>query len=217
MQSALFDEIPELHDRDGDLGAGTAILRGFALQEQSSILDAMFHVADRSRFRHMVTPGGFRMSVAMTNCGSLGWVTDKRGYRYEEVDPETNTTWPALPAPFLDLAQSAATAAGFPSFVPDTCVVNRYEPGSRLTLHQDKNERDFHNPIVSVSLGLPAVFLFGGLERQDKTIRLPVAHGDVLVWGGPARLRYHGIMPLKDGIHPLTGSYRFNLTFRKAA
>jgi len=217
MQSPLFDEVSGRQDIDGNLGAGTAVLRGFALQEESSILEAMFHVADHSQFRHMVTPGGFRMSVAMTNCGSLGWVTDKRGYRYEKIDPETNTTWPAMPAAFIDLAQSAAAAGGFPSFIPDACLVNRYEPGSRLALHQDKNEHDFSNPIVSVSLGLPAVFLFGGMERQDKTIRLPVAHGDVLVWGGPARLRYHGIMPLKDGNHLLTGSYRFNLTFRKAS
>ena len=122
-----------------------------------------------------------------------------------------------MPDPFLRLAKAAAATAGFAQFVPDACLVNRYEPGARLTLHQDKNERDFSNPIVSVSLGLPAIFLFGGLERSDRTIRLPIIHGDVIVWGGPARLRYHGIMPLKDGVHPLTGTYRFNLTFRKAA
>jgi len=217
MQSALFDDITERGSPNEDLGPGTAILRGFALNEQSAILDGMYAVASKSPFRHMVTPGGFRMSVGMTNCGPFGWVTDRKGYRYEKVDPETNTAWPAMPEPFLEVAMAAAAAAGFPDFMPDACLVNRYEPGARLTLHQDKNERDFSNPIVSVSLGLPAVFLFGGLERQDRTIRLPVAHGDVLVWGGPARLRYHGIMPLKDGIHPLTGAYRFNLTFRKAA
>jgi alkylated DNA repair protein (DNA oxidative demethylase) len=216
MQSALFDDISEQNNTDQDLGPGTALLRGFALQEQSSLLDAMFQVATQSHFRHMVTPGGFRMSVAMTNCGSLGWLTDSKGYRYEKVDPETNVPRPAMPPSFLDLAQNAATLAGFPAFSPDVCLVNRYEPGARLTLHQDKNESDFSNPIVSVSLGLLAIFLFGGLERKDRTIRLQIANGDVVVWGGPARMRYHGIMPLKDGVHPLTGAYRFNLTFRKA-
>lgn len=217
MQPHLFSDISEQSSVEAGLGPGTALLRGFALQEQSALLDAMFQVAAQSHFRHMITPGGFRMSVAMTNCGSLGWVTDRRGYRYDKLDPDTNTPWPAMPQSFLDLAQSAAELAGFPAFVPDACLVNRYEPGARLTLHQDKNERDFSNPIVSVSLGLPAVFQFGGLERNDRITRLPITHGDVLVWGGPARLRYHGIMPLKDGIHPVTGPYRFNLTFRKAA
>jgi alkylated DNA repair protein (DNA oxidative demethylase) len=217
MQSVLFDDITERGSTNEDLGPGTAILRGFALNEQSSILDGMFAVAGQSPFRHMVTPSGFRMSVAMTNCGSLGWVTDRRGYRYDKVDRDTNAAWPAMPKPFIELAMAAAAAAGFPDFMPDACLVNRYEPSSRLTLHQDKNERDFSNPIVSVSLGLSATFLFGGLERGDRTIRLPITHGDVLVWGGPARLRYHGIMPLKEGVHPLTGAYRFNLTFRKAA
>ena len=217
MQSALFDENFEQKIPDEALGSGTAILRGFALPDQCLILDSMFDVAKQSHFRHMVTPGGFRMSVAMTNCGSLGWVTDRKGYRYQEVDPETGALWPAMPKPLLELAQSAAEAAGFPSFIPDACLVNRYEPGARLSLHQDKNERDFSKPIVSVSLGLPATFLFGGFARDDETVRLPINHGDILVWGGPARLRYHGIMPLKDGAHPLAGAYRFNLTFRKAA
>ena len=203
-------------DANESLGPGTAILRGFALDREAAILDALSVVAAKSPFRHMVTPGGFRMSVAMTNCGPLGWVTDRRGYRYDPVDPETQMPWPSLPEPFLHLAQNAATAAGFPQFAPDACLINRYEPGARLTLHQDKDERDFNQPIVSVSLGLPAVFLFGGDERTDKTMRVPLAHGDVVVWGGPARLRYHGVMPLKDGVHPLLGGYRFNLTFRKA-
>jgi alkylated DNA repair protein (DNA oxidative demethylase) len=194
------------------LGPGTAILRGFALERESLLLDALFAVAARSPFRHMVTPGGFRMSVAMTNCGSLGWVTDRKGYRYDPVDPETQAPWPPMPEPFMELARSAATMAGFPDFAPDACLINRYEPGARLTLHQDKNERNFDEPIVSVSLGLPAVFLFGGEERSGKTTRVPVVHGDVLVWGGPARLCYHGVMPLKEG-----SGHRFNLTFRKAA
>jgi DNA oxidative demethylase len=165
----------------------------------------------------MVTPGGFPMSVAMTNCGTLGWASDRKGYRYASIDPETGSLWLAMPKVFMDLARQGAMEAGFSSFVPDACLINRYEPGARLTLHQDKNESDFKEPIVSVSLGLPAHFLFGGLERSDKTIRVPVAHGDVLVWGGPARLRYHGVNPLKDGSHRLAGGYCFNLTFRKAA
>jgi DNA oxidative demethylase len=215
--ATLFEDLTESESLNEDLGPGTAILRGLARDHETEIMAALFSVAARSQFRHMVTPGGFRMSVAMTNCGSLGWVTDRKGYRYDSVDPETDTPWPAMPTVFMDLAREAATKAGYPSFVPDACLVNRYEPGARLTLHQDKNENDFEEPIVSVSLGLPAVFLFGGLERSDKTIRVPVSHGDVLIWGGPARLRYHGVNPLKGGSHPLAGGYRFNLTFRKAA
>lgn len=215
--TTLFEDLAESESLNEDLGPGTAILRDMAKDRETEIMDALFSVAARSPFRHMVTPGGFRMSVAMTNCGSLGWVTDRKGYRYASVDPETNTPWPAMPNVFMDLAREAATKAGYPSFVPDACLVNRYEPGARLTLHQDKNENDFEEPIVSVSLGLPAVFLFGGLERSDKAVRVSVSHSDVLVWGGPARLRYHGVNPLKDGSHPLAGGYRFNLTFRKAA
>jgi alkylated DNA repair protein (DNA oxidative demethylase) len=215
--TTLFEDLAESEPLNEYLGPGTAILRSMAKARETEIMDALFSVAARSPFRHMVTPGGFRMSVAMTNCGALGWVTDRKGYRYALVDPETHTPWPAMPNVFMDLAREAATKAGYPSFVPDACLVNRYEPGARLTLHQDKNENDFEEPIVSVSLGLPAVFLFGGLGRSDKTVRVPVSHGDVLVWGGPARLRYHGVNPLKDGSHPLAGGYRFNLTFRKAA
>ena len=164
----------------------------------------------------MITPGGFRMSVAMTNCGVLGWVSDRSGYRYDVMDPEGSQPWPPMPDPFLRLATRAAAKAGFQKFVPDACLINRYDPGARLTLHQDKNELDYDQPIVSVSLGLPATFLFGGLKRADKTIRVQLRHGDVVVWGGPARLRYHGVLQLKEGHHPLTGGHRINLTFRKA-
>jgi len=216
MLTTLFED-SESDTLDEDLGPGTAILRRMARNRETEVMDALFSVARGSPFRHMVTPAGFRMSVAMTNCGSLGWVTDRKGYRYASVDPETGAAWPAMPEVFTDLARGAATKAGYPAFVPDACLVNRYEPGARLTLHQDKNENDFEYPIVSVSLGLPAIFLFGGLERSDKTVRVPVFHGDILVWGGPARLRYHGVNPLKDGSHSLAGAYRFNLTFRKAA
>ena len=164
----------------------------------------------------MVTPGGLTMSVAMTNCGALGWVTDRRGYRYSALDPESDLPWPALPASFRRLAQDAAAVAGYAAFEPDACLVNRYEPGAKLSLHQDADERDFTQPIVSVSLGVPATFLFGGLRRADKTQRIALADGDVVVWGGPARMRFHGVLPLKDGQHSRLGAQRINLTFRKA-
>lgn len=214
--TGLFELFPQPEYLIGDLGPGTAILRDFLGHREMEIMEVLFAIASKSPFRHMVTPGGFRMSVAMTNCGSLGWVTDRKGYRYASSDPETGSQWPAMPDVFMDIAKEAATAAGFPTFVPDACLVNRYEPGARLTLHQDKNENNFDEPIVSVSLGLPAVFLFGGMERSDKTVRIAVSHGDVIVWGGPSRLRYHGVNPLREGTHLLAGSYRFNLTFRKA-
>jgi alkylated DNA repair protein (DNA oxidative demethylase) len=200
------------------LGPGAVVLRGFVAAAEATVLHADIEdVGARAPFRHMVTPGGFRMSAAMTNCGALGWVTDRTGYRYDSVDPECGKHWPEMPTSFRQLAERAAAHAGFEGFVPDACLINRYEPGARLTLHQDKNERDFSAPIVSVSLGIPAVFLFGGLARADRAARVPLVHGDVVVWGGPARLRYHGVMPLKEGHHPLMGEHRFNLTFRKAA
>ena len=166
--------------------------------------------------RHMATPGGLRMSVAMSNCGAQGWITDGRGYRYARLDPASGRPWPPMPPVFLRLAQQAALAAGYPGFTPDACLVNRYAPGARMALHQDRDECDFTAPIVSVSLGLPATFLFGGAERADKAARIPLLHGDVVVWGGPDRLRFHGVAPLKEGEHALLGAQRINLTFRKA-
>jgi alkylated DNA repair protein (DNA oxidative demethylase) len=198
------------------LGAGTAFLAGFALDTQDELLLSLKCIAERSPFRNMVTPGGYRMSVAMTNCGPLGWVTDRSGYRYDAIDPEMNRPWPMMPLPFRELAVAAGEEAGFSNFVPDACLINRYEPGARLSLHQDKNELDLTQPVVSVSLGLPAAFLFGGLERAERTQRIQIVHGDVIVWGGPARLRYHGIVPLRDGEHSRTGRVRYNITFRKA-
>jgi alkylated DNA repair protein (DNA oxidative demethylase) len=198
------------------LGPGAAVLRGFCVAEEGALLADLQGVVARAPLRHMVTPGGHRMSVALTNCGSWGWVTDRSGYRYESSDPASERPWPRMPGSFLRLAGRAASAAGFPGFAPDACLVNRYAPRARLTLHQDRNEADFSQPIVSVSLGLAAVFLFGGTKRADKAKRVPLEHGDVVVWGGPARLRYHGVLPLKAGHHPLLGGYRFNLTFRKA-
>ena len=198
------------------LADGAVLLRGFVAKDAAALLQAVETIIARAPFRNMVTPGGFTMSVAMTNCGRAGWLTDRKGYRYDAIDPETGRPWPDLPDPFVRLAKRAATAAGYKGFVPDACLINRYEPGTRLSLHQDRNERDFAAPIVSVSLGLPAVFLFGGAERSDRPRRYRLEHGDVVVWGGPSRLAFHGVAPLADGEHPLTGRRRFNLTLRKA-
>lgn len=198
------------------LAPGAMQLRGFALADERALLAGLRDVITQAPFRHMVTPGGFRMSVAMTNCGTFGWVTDRTGYRYATVDPQSGERWPPMPPSFLRLAAAAAAQVGFDGFVPDACLVNQYQPGTRLSLHQDRNERDFGAPIVSVSLGIPAVFLFGGAKRSDKAARVPLQHGDVVVWGGPSRLRYHGVLPLAEGHHALTGGYRFNLTLRKA-
>ena len=219
MQDLFDDFEDDTHRRTGSetLCADAVLLRGFAQAEDNDILGAVMRIAADAPFRRMTTPGGFRMSVAMTNCGPLGWVTDRRGYRYAAVDPASGKPWPAMPQVLQSLAGRAAEAAGFVGFVPDACLINRYEPGARMALHQDKDEQDFDQPIVSVSLGLPAVFLFGGLRREDKALRVPLLHGDVVVWGGTARLRYHGIAPLKNSSHPLTGDCRINLTFRKAA
>lgn len=198
------------------LAPGAMLLRGLAGTAAAVLWADLQGVLEAAPLRHMVTPGGFRMSVAMSNCGAFGWVSDGTGYRYDATDPGSGRPWPAIPGSFLALAGLAAAQAGFGAFVPDACLINRYEPGARLTLHQDRNERDFSHPIVSVSLGLPAVFLFGGLARRDPTMRVPLVHGDVVVWGGPARLRYHGVPALKPGHHALTGAYRFNLTLRRA-
>jgi len=203
--------------RDVRLAQGAMWLGGFARPFEAPCVTALRRVVEVAPFRHMVTPGGHRMSVAITNCGAVGWVTDQSGYRYDSHDPQTGRRWPAMPDVFADLAAQAAARAGFDGFAPDACLINRYEPGARLSLHQDKNERDFSAPIVSVSLGLPAVFLLGGLRRADTPRRVPLAHGDVVVWGGPARLRYHGVLPLEAGHHLLMGGHRINLTFRRAA
>ena len=216
MTRELFEVRNNGEPGEERLAPGAVLLRWHALPCEAALMAAIREVAAAAPFRHMVTPGGFRMSVAMTNCGSFGWVTDETGYRYDAVDPERDLPWPPLPEVFLHVAQSAAERAGFPGFEPDACLVNRYEPGARMSLHQDKDERDFSAPIVSVSLGLPAVFLFGGMKRADRARHVALAHGDVVVRGGPARLRYHGVQPLKEGRHSLTGGCRYNLTLRKA-
>ncbi len=217
MTTSLFDGPANIELNEESLGPGATILRNFAVTEETEILSGFNDVVSKAPFRHMITPGGFRMSAAMTNCGALGWVTDRTGYRYDPVDPESDLRWPPMPEPFLKLAANAAAKVGFKDFVPDVCLINRYDPGARLTLHQDKNERDFGQPIVSVSLGLSATFLFGGLNRANTAVRVKLTHGDVAVWGGPARLRYHGVLPLKEGHHALVGDHRISLTFRKAA
>ena len=198
------------------LGPGAMVLRGFAARQTENLATEIQQITAQAPFRHMETPGGFRMSVAMSNCGTLGWVADQTGYRYQAVDPESALPWPAMPALFQQLAADAAAQAGFANFAPDACLINRYEVGARMSLHQDKDERDLTQPIVSVSLGLPAVFQFGGLKRTDPVSRVTLTHGDVVVWGGVDRLRYHGVLALKAGEHPLLGPCRLNLTFRKA-
>ena len=205
----LFD-----NDRE-QLEDGAVLLRGFAAAEAPALVEQVALIAQAAQFRHLATPGGYTMSVAMTNCGRVGWVSDRAGYRYAPADPETGAPWPAMPAAFLDLAARAAAEAGFAPYDPDACLINRYVAGAKLGLHQDRDEEDPWAPIVSVSLGLPAVFLWGGQRRADPARRFRVESGDVAVWGGPARFVYHGVAPLKDGQHPLTCAARLNLTFRK--
>jgi alkylated DNA repair protein (DNA oxidative demethylase) len=202
-------------DREA-IGPCARVLRGFALPWAAELLAGVEEVRRASPFRHMVTPGGFKMSVALTNCGPLGWTTDRRGYRYTPIDPETGQLWPRMPQTFAQLARVAAAELGFENFAPDACLMNRYLPGSKMSLHQDKDERDFTAPIVSVSLGMSAVFLFGGHARADRASRIPLHHGDVVVWGGEDRLRFHGVLRLEGEPHPLLGEQRINLTFRKA-
>jgi alkylated DNA repair protein (DNA oxidative demethylase) len=213
----LFQQDAAEGRRVEQLAPGTSLLHGFAVDQGEALLADIARMESEAPCRQMVTPGGFSMSVLMTNCGALGWTTDRSGYRYTAADPITGQPWPAMPARFYTLAREAAELAGFSGFEADACLINRYLPGSRMGLHQDRNEHDYDAPIVSVSLGLPVAFLFGGLKRSDKALRLTLNHGDVLVWGGPDRLRYHGVNALKPGWHELTGNCRINLTFRKAS
>jgi len=216
MTADLFDSLSDVRPSREQMADGAALLRGFARPVEDELLRALDAIAAQAPFRHMSTPGGHEMSVAMTNCGNLGWITDRRGYRYDGDDPVSRQAWPEMPPVFRELAGQAAAQGGFAGFVPDACLINRYEPGARMSLHQDRDEADFSAPIVSVSLGLAAIFLFGGLKRADKPARYRLEHGDVVVWGGPSRLFFHGIAPLADGEHALLGRKRINLTFRKA-
>ena len=215
MQSSLFDD-PQQPTRREALGEQTFVLRGFALPWLEEILPALREVLRTAPFRRMETPGGHTMSVALSNCGQFGWSTDARGYRYVSDDPLTGRPWPALPDVLHTLAREAAAAAGFDDFSPDACLLNRYVPGAKMSLHQDRDERDYGAPIVSVTLGLAAMFQLGGLQRSDRPLRVPLLHGDVMVWGGVDRLRFHGVLPLKEGVHPVMGPQRINFTLRKA-
>ena len=215
MTADLFAGVPDVRPSHEPMAEGAALLRGFARPFEADLIRGLRDIEALAPFRHMVTPGGHQMSVAMTNCGSFGWVTDRTGYRYDPNDPDTGKPWPPMPASLRTLAGQAAAEVGFDGFSPEVCLVNRYVPGARMSLHQDRDELDLGAPIVSVSLGLPATFLFGGLKRSDKTRRFRLEHGDVVVWGGPARLIFHGVAPLADGEHALMGRQRMNLTFRK--
>jgi alkylated DNA repair protein (DNA oxidative demethylase) len=216
LTADFFEGVADLRPSQEAMAEGAVLLRGFARPVEAELVAALRDIAEQAPFRHMLTPGGHQMSVAMTNCGGFGWVTDRTGYRYDANDPRTGKPWPAMPASFCQLAEQAAARAGFRDFSPDACLVNRYEPGARMSLHQDRDEHDFRAPIVSVSLGLPAIFLFGGLKRSDRPRRFRLEHGDVVVWGGPTRLAFHGVAPLADGAHASMGRQRINLTFRKA-
>jgi len=216
LTSDLFDSVPDSRPARENMADGAVLLRGHARPLEDELIAALRDIVAQAPFRRMVTPGGHQMSVAMTNCGPLGWTTDRSGYHYVQDDPETGRPWPAMPPVLAQLPERAAAAAGFENFSPDACLINRYEPGARMSLHQDRDEQDFDQPIVSASLGLPAVFLFGGLTRGDKPRRFRLEHGDVVVWGGPSRLVFHGVAPLADGEHELLGRQRINLTFRRA-
>lgn len=216
MAADLLENVPDVRPAEEVIAEGAVLLPGFARTIEVELLEALRAIIEQSPFRHMTTPGGHQMSVAMTNCGGFGWVTDRSGYRYDLNDPQSGKPWPPMPGAFRELARAAADRGGFGGFAPDACLVNRYQPGARMSLHQDRDENDFSAPIVSVSLGLPATFLFGGLKRSDKPRRFRLEHGDVIVWGGPTRLAFHGVAPLAEGEHSLLGRQRINLTFRKA-
>jgi alkylated DNA repair protein (DNA oxidative demethylase) len=215
LTADLFEAVPDVRPSREAMAEGAVLLRGFARPFEAELLSALRTIVKQAPFRHLVTPGGHRMSVAMTNCGSVGWVSDATGYRYDPIDPESKQPWPAMPPILQRLAADAADDAGFKGFAPEACLINRYVPGAKLSLHQDKDELDFGAPIVSVSLGLSAIFLFGGPKRAEKPRRYRLEHGDVVVWGGPSRLFFHGVAPLVEGEHAVMGRQRINLTFRK--
>lgn len=215
MTADLFETVGDVQPPREVIGEGATLLRGFARPFEVELIPALRAIVKQAPFRHLITPGGHRMSVAMTNCGSVGWVSDASGYRYDPIDPDTGQRWPAMPEVLCRLAAGAADEAGFGGFAPEACLINRYVPGAKLSLHQDKDELDYGAPIVSISLGLPAIFLFGGLKRSDTPRRYRLEHGDVAVWGGSSRLFYHGVAPLADGEHSVLGRQRINLTFRK--
>lgn len=214
--SDLFSDVTEKPVWSEILGPGSMLFHAFAIRYAEVVFSDLQKIAQQAAFRQMITPGGFQMSVSITNCGELGWISDRKGYRYVAIDPLTDKPWPSIPQSFMMLAQRAAEQAGYSDFIPDACLINRYDVGSKMSLHQDRNEKDFSAPVVSLSMGLPAVFMFGGNERTDQYANTLLEHGDVMVWGGPDRLRFHGVKQIKPGSHPLCGEARFNLTFRKA-
>jgi alkylated DNA repair protein (DNA oxidative demethylase) len=216
MNLDLFSSIDNSETWAETICPGAVVLRQYVTAQSESIWAAVQQITQQAPFRQMQTPGGHTMSVALSSCGEYGWVSDRNGYRYSRTNPQTGQAWPLMPESFRALAQAAALEAGFPAFEPDACLINRYTPGSKMGLHQDKDERDFSAPIVSVSLGVPATFQFGGMKRSDTPVKIPLAHGDVVVWGGEARLRFHGVLTIRQAWHPLTGHDRINLTFRKA-
>jgi DNA oxidative demethylase len=215
LTADLFASVADTRPSRESMAEGAVLLRGLVRPVEAEVIADIGAIVAQAPFRHMVTPGGHTMSVAMTNCGNAGWVTDRSGYRYDANDPLAGKPWPAMPPSFRALAGQAAAEAGFANFSPDACLINRYQPGARMSLHQDRDEHDFGAPIVSVSLGLPAIFLFGGLVHSDRPRRYRLEHGDIAVWGGPARLVFHGVAPLADGEHAVMGRQRINLTFRK--
>ena len=212
----LFDDLPlATEDLHTAIGPGAVLMRGLGRAGDVQILQAVESIIAQAPLRQPHTPGGYTMSIQTTRCGSVGWLSEPGGYRYSTINPRTGQPWPAVPECLMDFAVDAATQAGYPDFVPDSCMINQYLPGNKLGLHQDRDERDLRAPVVSLSLGLPAIFLFGGLQRTGKTQRYRLAHGDVVVWGGPSRLAFHGILPLAHGDHALVGQRRLNVTFRR--
>lgn len=217
MNRDLFSTLQNAETWTETICPGTVVLRQYATSQAESILREVKQIIQQAPFRQMQTPGGYTMSVALSSCGDYGWVSDRNGYRYSHTNPQTGQVWPLMPESFRELAQAAALEAGFPNFQPDACLINHYTPGSKMGLHQDKDEQDFSAPIVSVSLGVPATFQFGGMKRSDTPVKIPLMHGDVVVWGGEARLRFHGVLTIRQAYHPLTGHDRINLTFRKTS
>ena len=209
------------------IAEGAMLLRQFVQQNKNALLDETTVLADlncileNSPLRKMTTASGFTMSVAMTNCGKLGWVSGSNGYMYSSIDPETAQPWPAMPPALLEAATRIARQAGYPGFLPDACLINRYLAGAQMGLHQDRDEKDFSQPIVSLSIGLSARFIIGGLDsaagRNAHTQSVVLKHGDAIVFGAAARLMFHGVLSLKPGHHPLVGNSRINLTFRVAS
>jgi len=192
---------------------GAVLMRSLALPQDNEFFTAAEAIIAARPLHHTTTPSGLPMGVMVTDCG------DSRAFanRWDTANPERMRLWPPMPPLLRDFAIRCAVRSGFPQFRPDACHINRYQAGTKLGLHQDRHECDWTQPIVSLSFGLECIFLLGGLQRTDKPRRILLEHGDVIVWGGPSRMRFHGVQPLKPGHHPLTGPYRYNLTFRKIA